>query len=63
MERVGFHTHNAEHDALLASVSAMEDLVAAGEPLDLRLAVKRLFVALVEHLVTEDIHLKRHLLR
>jgi hemerythrin len=65
MERVGFtdlDTHNAEHAALLASVSAMEDQVAAGEPLDLRLAIKRLFIALVEHLVTEDIHLKHHLL-
>lgn len=64
MERIGFpdlDAHNAEHDALLAAVSAIEDLVAGGEPMELRYAIKRLFAALVEHLVTEDMRFRRYM--
>lgn len=62
MERIGYpdlDNHNAEHDALLASVAAIEDLVLSGERGELRHAIKRLFAALVEHLVTEDLRYRR----
>ena len=56
--------HKAEHEALLAAVSAFEGLLLTGDSLhELRFVIKRLFVALVEHLVTEDMRYKTWVLR
>jgi len=56
--------HKAEHEALLAAVSAFEGLLLTGETAhELRFVIKRLFVALVEHLVTEDMRYKTFVLR
>lgn len=56
--------HKAEHEALLASVSAFEGMLLTSENIhELRFVVKRLFVALVEHLVTEDVRYKAFVLR
>ncbi|MBC7906240.1 MAG: hemerythrin family protein [Rhodospirillaceae bacterium] len=56
--------HRAEHEALLASVSAFEGLLLTCEDIhELRFVVKRLFVALLEHVVTEDMRYKTFVLR
>ncbi|MBC7951831.1 MAG: hemerythrin family protein [Rhodospirillaceae bacterium] len=56
--------HRAEHEALLASVSTFEGLLLTCEDIhELRFVVKRLFVALIEHVVTEDMRYKTFVLR
>lgn len=56
--------HHAEHQALLASVSAVEGMLLAGNDLHhWRFVVKRLFIALVEHLAGTDMRYKSHVLR
>lgn len=60
----GLEEHRAEHQALLASVSAVEGmLLTSEEPDQWRFIVKRLFIALVEHLVGTDMRYKSHVLR
>ncbi len=55
--------HKAEHQALLSAVKAVEDLVAASRSMEeLHVIVKRLFCALVEHLLSEDMRYKSHVL-
>lgn len=67
LARVGFpdlDTHHAEHQALLASVSAVEGMLLAGDdPHHWHFVVKRLFIALVEHLAGTDMRYKSHVLR
>lgn len=56
--------HHAEHQALLASVSAVEGMLLTGDELhQWRFVVKRLFIALVEHLVGTDMRYKSHVQR
>lgn len=55
--------HKVEHQALLSAVKAVEDLVVASRSMEeLHFIVKRLFSALVEHLVSEDMRYKSHVL-
>ena len=65
LARVGFpdlEEHRAEHQALLASVSAVEGMLLTADELDQwRFIVKRLSVALVEHLAGTDMRYKRFL--
>lgn len=67
LARVAFpdlDAHHAEHQALLASVSAIEGMLLAGDDLHhWRFVVKRLFIALVEHLAGTDMRYKSHLAR
>lgn len=67
LARVAFpdlDSHHAEHQALLASVSAVEGMLLTGEDIHhWRFVVKRLFIALVEHLAGTDMRYKSHLLR
>ena len=67
LARIGYvdlDNHKAEHDALLAAVSAFEGLLLTGDGIhEMRFVIKRLFVALVEHLVTEDMRYKTWVLR
>lgn len=67
LARVNFpdlEAHHAEHQALLASVSAVEGLLLTGDEIDhWRYVVKRLFIALVEHLAGTDMRYKAHLAR
>lgn len=62
--RLGFpdlEEHHAEHQALLASVSAIEAMLLTSDELDQwRFIVKRLFIALVEHLAGTDMRYKAH---
>lgn len=56
--------HHAEHQALLASVSAVEGMLLTGDELhQWRFVVKRLFIALVEHLVGTDMRYKSYIQR
>ncbi|MGE5477641.1 MAG: bacteriohemerythrin [Bacteroidales bacterium] len=56
--------HHAEHQALLASVSAVEGMLLTGEDgFHWRFVVKRLFIALVEHLAGTDMRYKSHVMR
>lgn len=56
--------HHAEHQALLASVSAVEGMLLTSDDLhQWRFVVKRLFIALVEHLAGTDMRYKSHLMR
>lgn len=60
----GLENHCAEHEALLAGVSAVEGLLLTSQSVDqFRFVVKRLFIALVEHLLSEDMRYKTHVLR
>lgn len=65
--RVGFadlEAHHAEHQALLASVAAVEGMLLTSEDVhQLRFIVKHLFIALVEHLAGTDMRYKSHVLR
>lgn len=64
IDYVDLENHQAEHEALLASVSAFEGMLLTCDGIhELRFVVKRLFVALVEHLVTEDMRYKTYVLR
>ena len=67
LARLAFHgleEHRAEHQALLASVSAVEGMLLTSDDLDQwRFIVKHLFVALVEHLAGTDMRYKSHVLR
>lgn len=67
LARVNFadlDAHHAEHQALLAAVSAVEGMLLAGDDLHhWRFVVKRLFIALVEHLAGTDMRYKSHVLR
>lgn len=55
--------HRTEHQALMAAVTAIEDMLATAESVhDLHVVVKRLFCAMVEHLVAEDMRYKSHVL-
>lgn len=66
LERIRYYdydAHRTEHEALMASVTATEGLLLTAEsPQDLRLIVRRLFAALVEHVVGEDMRYKTHVL-
>lgn len=66
LARVAFpdlDAHHAEHQALLASVSAVEGMLLTGDDEHhWRFVVKRLFIALVEHLAGTDMRYKSHLL-
>lgn len=56
--------HQAEHQALLASVAAVEGMLLAGDEIDQwRFVVKRLFIALVEHIAGTDMRYKAHVRR
>lgn len=56
--------HHAEHQALLASVSAVEGMLMTGGDLyHWRFVVNRLFIALAEHLAATDMRYKSHVLR
>jgi len=56
--------HRAEHEALLASVSAVEGMLLTSQDIEhWRFIVKRLFVALVEHLAGADMRFKPYLMR
>lgn len=60
----GLEEHRAEHQALLASVSAVEAMLLTSDDLEQwRFIVKRLFIALVEHLAGTDMRYKSHVLR
>lgn len=65
--RIGYpdlEGHHAEHEALLASVSAVEGMLLTGDELhQWRFVVKRLFIALVEHLVGTDMRYKSYVQR
>ncbi|MGE5548316.1 MAG: bacteriohemerythrin [Solirubrobacterales bacterium] len=67
LARVGFpdiDNHHAEHEALLAAVTAIEGLLVTSQsPHELHYIVKRLFGALIEHLACEDMRYKAHLRR
>ncbi|MGE5518105.1 MAG: bacteriohemerythrin [Bacteroidota bacterium] len=67
LSRVAFpdlDAHHAEHQALLASVSAVEGMLLTGNDVNhWRFVVKRLFLALVEHLAGTDMRYKAHLQR
>lgn len=67
LARIRFHgleEHRAEHQALLASVSAIEAMLLTSDDLyQWRFIVKRLFIALVEHLAGTDMRYKTHVLR
>ncbi|MEW5726883.1 MAG: hemerythrin domain-containing protein [Pseudomonadota bacterium] len=55
--------HRSEHQALMAAVTAVEGLLVTSQSVhELRFIVKRLFAALVEHLVSEDMRYKSHVL-
>ena len=65
LARIGFpdlEEHRAEYQALLASVSAVEGMLLTADDLEQwRFIVKRLSVALVEHLAGTDMRYKRFL--
>lgn len=56
--------HHAEHQALLASVVAVEGMLLTSDEVDQwRFVVKRLFIALVEHIAGTDMRYKAYLRR
>lgn len=66
MERVRYpdiEIHRAEHEALMGAVTAVEGmLITSNSPDELQFIVKRLFTALIEHIVSEDMRYKTHVL-
>lgn len=66
LERLAYphlEDHRHEHEALMQAVTAVEAMLMTSESIhDLRYVVKRLFTGLVEHLVSEDIRYKSHVL-
>jgi hemerythrin len=58
----GLVTHRREHEALLSTVASVEGLLLTGSDSDqLRLLVKTLFTALVDHLTGTDMRYKAFL--
>ncbi|WP_173980810.1 bacteriohemerythrin [Magnetospirillum sp. UT-4] len=54
--------HGAEHEALLASVQGMEEMLRDyPDTADLRLMLRRLFQALIEHVIGEDMRYRPYL--
>lgn len=59
----GLNEHRLEHVALMGAVTAIEGMLVTSETIhELRFVIKRLFTSLVEHLVSEDMRYKSHVL-